>query len=46
LTLPAAIPNDSTLKGFFLRTQLAVADANSRRPLPAIFTNGLGITIQ
>jgi hypothetical protein len=46
LTLPAAIPNNSSLKGFFFRTQLAVADANSRRPLPAIFTNGLGITIQ
>ncbi|MHC4513437.1 MAG: hypothetical protein ACYTKC_07655 [Planctomycetota bacterium] len=46
LTLPAAIPNDTSLKGFFFRTQLAVADANSRRPLPAIFTNGLGITIQ
>jgi hypothetical protein len=46
LTLPAAIPNTASLKGFYLRSQLAVADANSRRPLPAIFTNGLGITIQ
>ena len=46
LTLPAAIPNIASLKGFYFRTQLAVADANSRRPLPAIFTNGLGISIQ
>ncbi len=46
LVLPAAIPNDSSLKGFFLRSQLVVADTNSRRALQAIFTNGLGITIQ
>jgi hypothetical protein len=46
LTMPAAIPNDPGLKGFYFRTQLAVADANSRRGLKAIFTNGLGISIQ
>ena len=46
LTLPLPIPNDNSLRGFFVRSQLLVADANSRRPLQAIFTNGLGITIQ
>jgi hypothetical protein len=46
LNLPAPIPNDSNLKGAYVRTQLAVADANSKRALPAIFTNGLSITIQ
>lgn len=46
LTVPAPIPNDANLKGAYVRTQLAVADANSKRALPAIFTNGLSITIQ
>ena len=46
LFLRAGIPNDPNLKGFFLRTQMWVNDANSKRPLKAIFTNGIGITIQ
>lgn len=46
LSVPMGIPNNAALKGFFLRTQLFVADAASRRNLKAIFTNGLGITIQ
>ncbi len=46
LNLPAPIPNDSGLKGAYVRTQLAVADANSKRPFKVVFTNGLGITVQ
>jgi hypothetical protein len=34
------------LKGTYLRTQIAVADANSKRSLPVVFTNGLAITVQ
>jgi hypothetical protein len=46
LAIPLPIPNDSKLRGFYLRSQLIVADPSSRRSLAAVFSNGLGITIQ
>jgi hypothetical protein len=46
LTLPLPIPNDTTLRGAYVRSQLVVADPASRRNLGAVFSNGLGITIQ
>ncbi|MCA8954637.1 MAG: DUF4082 domain-containing protein [Planctomycetes bacterium] len=46
LTLPLPIPNDNTLKGFFLRSQVLVADPTVTRPLQVVFTNGVGITVQ
>ena len=45
--LPAPIPNNPGLKGFFFRSQLAVVDSGpGARSLPVVFTNGLGVTIQ
>lgn len=46
LRLNLPIPNNNALKGFYLRSQLWVADSASTRALRAVFTNGLGITIQ
>lgn len=46
-SLPAPIPNNTALKGFFFRSQIAVLDGSPRaRKLPVVFTNGLGVTIQ
>ncbi|MHC4514338.1 MAG: hypothetical protein ACYS5W_11625 [Planctomycetota bacterium] len=46
LNVPIPIPNNPALKGQYARTQLGVADANSKRPFKVVFTNGLGITVQ
>ncbi len=40
------IPNNTSLKGSFLGTQIAVFDAKSKNKLPMVFTNGLQITFQ
>lgn len=45
-TLSAPIPNNPSVSGAFIRTQLAVADANSKRPFGVVFTNGLTVKVQ
>jgi hypothetical protein len=42
---PFPIPNNSTLAGVFLGTQIAVLDAKSSSALPLVLTNGLQITL-
>jgi len=44
--LKVPIPNNSALKGSYVRTQLAVADSTSTRPLKVVFTNALEIIVQ
>lgn len=46
LNVPVPIPNNGALKGAYLRSQLWVADPRLSSPLQAVFTNGLGITVQ
>jgi hypothetical protein len=45
-SLSAPIPNQNTLKGLLLRSQLLVVDADSKNSFPIIFTNGLVMTVQ
>ncbi len=40
------IPNNPSLKGVFVGSQIAVADAKSKNAIPGVFTNGLQITVQ
>ncbi len=45
-TLAAPIPNQTSLKGLFLRAQLLVVDQDSANPFGVVFTNGLSMTVQ
>lgn len=40
------IPNNAALKGVFVSTQIATADAASKNALPLVFTNATQITFQ
>jgi hypothetical protein len=46
LNMRAPVPNNPSFMGFCMRSQIAVADANSRRSFGIVFTNALGITVQ